>query len=477
MKYTKTARALTRGAGYWSLSHRIRQLSAAHLVLLGFLALIGVGTFLLSLPVSARDGLIPPSTALFTATSAVCVTGLTVVDTGSRFSPFGQAVILLLIQLGGLGYMTGATLVALLAGRNISLRGRVLLGESFELSSLQDRVRLVRSAVFTTLAIEAIGALLLAARFAALPGFAAPEALSFGLFHSVSAFCNAGFDLMGYRHPPGTSLVPYVDDVWVNGIIAALVVCGGLGFATLWEVGSRSRRRRLSLHTRICLVGTALLLGIGFLGVLGLEWNNRATLGGLPAPSQVLAAFFQSVSARTAGFQTLAVGEMRSITLLLLCLLMFVGACPGGTAGGIKVTTLAIILGSVWSTLRGREEPELFGRRIIAQQLLRALSIVTLAIGVALLALGILVFTEPDGLRRAQVTPNVFMALVFEVTSALGTVGMSTGITPHLSGVGQAVIIVLMFVGRVGPLTAAAALTARQPVRRPRFAEERVLLG
>lgn len=441
------------------------QLTPAQILVLGFAGLILLGTVLLMLPVSSAAGKVTPFlTALFTATSAVCVTGLVVVDTATYWSPFGHAVILGLIQVGGLGIMTMSSVAAFIVGKRITLRERLVMREAFGSVSLSGLVRLVQQVLLITVVIELAGAIILALRWSA--DYPWPKAVWLGIFHAVSAFCNAGFDLFS------TSLVRFVDDLVVIPTVSALIFLGGIGFPVILELWHWLRRRcceRLSLHTRLVLQVSALLIFAGTLLIYVFERDNPATLQPLSPLGQWLAAFFQSVSPRTAGYNSIDIGQMREVTLFLIITFMFVGASPASTGGGIKTSTFGALMAAVWSVIRGRHEVELAERRLARDIVDKSLAIVAIAIGIVLTMTALILTTHPFDLVDAM----------FEVTSAFGTVGLSTGVTPHLSGLGQILITLTMFVGRVGPLTLAVALAQRSVARTPavRYPEDRVMIG
>lgn len=435
-------------------------LNPAQTIIAGFATIILVGAVLLSLPISSAAGKSTPFlTALFTATSAACVTGLVVVDTGTYYSVFGQLVILVLIQLGGLGYMTVATLMALIVGRRIGLRERIILQESHDLYTMGGVVRFTRNIVLVTAAIEVVGALLLSVRF--VPDMGVVRGLYAGIFHSVSAFNNAGFDIMGgFR-----SLTGYAADLPVTLVIAGLIITGGLGFIVLTDLATRPRR--LSLHSRIVVATSGALIGLGIVLIMLLEYSNPNTLEPLSPVRQLLAAFFQSVTPRTAGFNTIDIAQLREPTLMLLIALMFIGASPGGTGGGIKTTTFVAPMAVIVSMLRGRTDPELLGRRLPPVVVYKAVTIALVAVA----------FVVTMGTTLSFVERIDFVPALFEVTSAFGTVGLSTGITPDLTTAGRVLVMVTIFVGRVGLLTVAFALTRRQQAMNYRYPEERILIG
>ena len=416
-----------------------------------------------------------PGVAFFTAASAVCVTGLTVVDTPGTFSPLGQGLILLLVQAGGLGYMTASTLMAALLRRQPGLQDRLLLRDALGEVTLADTVRLFQAAVRFTLAMEAAGALLLALRFAGDPGRSPGEALWLGLANSVSAFCNADFVWLGTAGSPG-SLGPYVADPLVNLTLASLIVTGGLGFVVCHELAGLRSGRRLSLQAKVVLgMSAALILG-GTLLVAAFEWSNPGTLGRLSPPHRVLAASFEAIAVRTAGFTTLDFSQLHVATLTTLTLLMFVGASQGGTGGGVKTTTLAVCLAAGAASLRRRPDVELLSRRVPAEVATRALVLVgASALAVEAASLGLLC---TDGARLAALgVTDAFVRLRFEAVSAFATAGVSTGITPMLSDGGRLILMSLMFAGRLGLVTLASAALIGDTLVQRRWPEERIPLG
>lgn len=446
----------------WFLS-RVNTASPAQVLVAGFAALILIGAMLLALPVSSRDArALAFLDALFTSTSAVCVTGLVVVDTHDQFSLFGQLVILCLIQVGGLGIMTVSTLIFLLLGRRVTLRSRLLIQEAMNQLTLEGMVRLIRKVLLVTAVVEGLGAVLLAIRWSFDMGF--PRCLYYGVFHAVSGFCNAGFDLFGgFR-----SLTGYAADVWVNLVMTGLIIIGGLGFSVVSEVIAHRRGCKLSLHARVVLLTTAVLIAAGTVVIFLLELDNPATLKPLSPLGKVLSAYFQAVTPRTAGFNTLPIGDMRAATQLFIIILMFIGASPGSTGGGIKTSTFATLLLAVRSVVRGREDVEVFERRIPHRIVYRALAVSMISLALVIVITMALSIVRHDGL----------LPVLFEATSAFGTVGLSMGITPSLSALGKVLIICTMFAGRVGPLTVATAIAQRQHAANAvRYPEERVMVG
>lgn len=435
---------------------------------LGFLALIVLGGALLSLPCAAQNGRsIGLGNALFTATSAVCVTGLVAVDTGTTFSLFGQLVLLLLIQIGGLGFMAFATLTMQLLGRKIGLRDRMLLRESMNTTGLSGLVRLTRWYLLAALVIEGGGAALLAIRFVPLLGWG--KGLYFSLFHAVSAFCNAGFDLFGHF----SSLTAFQQEPLVLLTISALIVLGGTGFAVLGEViHQRFRWRKLSLHSRLALGMSGVLLVLGMAFFCLTEWQNPATLGGISGTADKLVnALMQSATMRTAGFNSVELAAMRQSSKLMSVVLMFIGASPASTGGGVKTTTVAVLALTVWSVIRGDADVQMAHRRVPPGLIRRALAIVSISLAMALGGTMLLTLLEGDG--------RSFLDMMFEAFSAMATVGVSSVGTPNLTTGSKLVLALMMFFGRVGPLTMASALASRQGKNRTkiRYPEEEITIG
>ena len=445
---------------------RLRLPSLHHpsqVVVTGFAVAILVGTVLLMLPV-ARTGAggAPVLVALFTATSAVCVTGLVVVDTPSYWSPFGEAVILGLIQLGGLGIMTAASLLGLLVSRRMGLRSRLTAATETKSLGIGDVRQVLFGVLRVTLLFEALTALALTLRFAVGYDMAFLTALYHGVFHAVSAFNNAGFALYS------DNLIGFVADPWVNLPLAAAVIAGGLGFPVLFELRRQLRRPRgWSLHTKLTVTMTAVLLVGGTLFVTASEWHNPGTLGSLDPAGRLLAGFVQAVMPRTAGFNSVDTGAMYDGTLLGTIVLMFIGGGSAGTAGGIKVTTFVVLFVAIYAEVRGESSVNAFDRRIGSRVQRQALTVALLAVA-AVVASGLAIMEMTD-LRMA--------AVMFEVTSAFATVGLSTGITADLPGPAQLLLVLLMFVGRLGPITFASALALRERQRLYQLPEGRPIIG
>jgi len=430
---------------------------------IGFALIIAVGMVLLKLPVSVRSGHeLSWLDAAFTAASATCVTGLTVVDTGVVFSSFGDGVILALVQVGGLGFMTIGTLFAFFLRRKVSLKERLLLQEALNQGNLEGIVRLVRKVILYALTIEAAGSLLYALRFMTQMSFG--KALGYGVFHSVSVFNNAGFDLFGeYR-----SMAAYVSDPFVNTVSILLILLGGLGFVVLADLVDYPIRRRLSLHSKIALSTTLLLSFGGAAVILIYEYTNENTFGALGTVDQIFAALLHSVSPRSAGISTLDVSSFRQATQFLLIWLMFIGASPGSTGGGIKTTTFAVLVFAVLAVVRGKTDVVIFRSRIERERVYKAITVTLLSLSLILLVTMILSITEN----------HMFMGVLFEVTSAFTTSGLSMGLTPDLSPVGKMLIMGMMYFGRVGPLTLFYAVGPK-PGRRQlyRYAEGKIIIG
>ena len=437
----------------------------ARAVLVGFAGLITVGTLVLVTPLASADG--SPTnwvTALFTATSAACVTGLVTVDTGTHWSPFGQTVILVLIQAGGLGVMTLGSLMILLIGRRLGVRATMLTAAESRSLGPEDVRVVVVGILRMTLLIEAVTAALLTARFVIGYGEPLGAALWDGVFHSVSAFNNAGFALRS------DSLVAYAADPWVVGPVMVAVVLGGIGFPVMWEVTRNWRRRTRrpwSIHALITLWTTAALLVLGAVVLVANEWGNPRTLGALDPVGRVLAGSFHSVMARTAGFNSVDIGAMNPESLLFLDVLMFIGGGSAGTAGGVKVTTFALLGFVIYSELRGEPSVHVLRRRLAPDVQRQALTVALLSVAAVITATGLLLALGEDSLDQ----------VLFEVVSAFATVGLSTGITADLPAASQLVLVVLMFFGRLGPLTLGTALALRGRPRRFEYPEERAIVG
>ncbi|MDA8234412.1 MAG: TrkH family potassium uptake protein [Clostridia bacterium] len=438
------------------------KLTPARILVMGFAGVILLGALLLTLPVTTVDGEgLKFLDALFTATSAVCVTGLVVVDTGTTFTVFGKVVIISLIQIGGLGFMTMATLFFILIGKRIGLKERMLMQEALNQVSMEGIVRLTKYVLLATLIIEGIGALILTLTW--LDDLGMPKALWYGLFHSISSFNNAGFDLFGEFR----SLTGFVNDPVVNLTVSSLIILGGIGFTVMADVYRKRSFRKFSLHTKVVLSITGLLLVFGTVMIFLLEQNNPKTLGPLGLGGKILASYFQAVTPRTAGYNTLDMAGLTSATLFLIVILMFIGASPGSTGGGIKTTTFGSLVAAVWAMITGKPDVEIFQRRLHQDMIYKSLSITTIAGLLVIVVTMLLSITE-----KAD-----FLMVLFETVSAFGTVGLTMGLTPQLSALGKLLIILTMFAGRLGPLTLAFSLAYKQQKAVIKQPEEKIIVG
>jgi trk system potassium uptake protein len=445
------------------LSGWLRRRHPAQLIVFAFAVGVIAGAVLLLLPVATSGtGGASVTTALFTSTSALCVTGLVVVDTPTYWSHFGQAVILGLIQIGGLGIMTLASLLALLVARRLGLRTRLLAQAETAAPELRDVRHLVRGVVVLSLLFEAAAAVVLAVRFWIAYDMELGSAVWRGVFHAVSAFNNAGFALWS------DSLVGFATDAWVSVTVVLAVIAGGLGFPVWLELWRRGvSPRTWTLHAKLTVGMTFALVALGFVAVAAFEWSNAATTGDLDTGGKLVTAFFQGVTPRTAGFNTLDYGSLTEETLYVTDVLMFIGAGSASTGGGIKVTTFALLFLMVWSEVRGDPEVSAFGRRVPAHAQRQALAIAFIA--TLAVSAGTLVLMADSA--------HPFRAVLFEAVSAFGTVGLSTGITSDWNDLGRVVLVTLMFLGRTGPYTLAVALALRERQRLYRFPEERPIIG
>lgn len=438
------------------------KLSPPRILVLGFAAIILIGSLLLMTPLANTTGKpLPFVDALFTATSATCLTGLVVRDTGVYFSTFGQIVIMTLIQVGGLGFMTMATLFSLVFKRRISLRDRLLLQEAMNQNTMEGIVRLIRKVLMYSLIIEASAAILFTIRWA----FDMPlgRAFYYGIFHAVSLFNNAGFDLFGEFR----SLTGYVDDPLVNFVTMFLIVSGGLGFIVLSELVDFRRSRKLSLHSKVVLSMTGILIVVGAVVIFVFEFTNAKTMGSLDWSGKIWGSFFQSVTSRTAGANSVDIGALRQASQFIIIILMFIGASPGSTGGGIKTTTFMILVGAVISMIRGRDDLVLFRYRLAQERIFKAVTITMLALFLVIAVAMVLSTTEDAS----------FLSILFETTSAFATVGLSMGLTMDLTDIGKVILCFMMFTGRLGPLTLAYALGPKKGKELYRHPEGKMIIG
>lgn len=441
-------------------------MSATKLVALCFLGIILLGTGLLMLPVSSRSGepcqFLP---ALFTATSATCVTGLTPFDTWTQWSGFGQVVLLCLIEIGGLGFMSAATLVIFLFRRKVGLRQRMLIAQALSLNEMDGVVRLQRMVIFGSLGFEAAGALILTLWFWPQYGFV--RALRWGVFHSISAFCNAGFDIFGSMEP-GSSLLLFQNDPVVLLTLGALVVLGGLGFLVWQDIAEKRSWKKLSVYSRLVLLATAMLIVSGWALICILEWNNPETLGNLSVGSKLLGGLFQSITLRTAGFDAINQAGLTQGGKAVSMVLMLIGGSSGSTAGGLKTVTFLVVLLFIWARARGRSNVSAFCRTIPQEQALNAMTISLMMVLLSVLG----------GIFVCATSPVSFTDGLFEAISALATVGLTAGATGLLSVPAKILIIIFMYFGRVGVLTISLGfLMGNQAVERFRYAETSLLIG
>ena len=447
-------------AGKWKITK-------SQIIVIGFLSVILFGSVLLMLPIASRERTVTSFIdALFTATTSTCVTGLVVYDTYTHWSLFGQIVILCLIQIGGLGFMTLATLFSLAIRRKISYNERLLISETLGKDSAQGVVSLTQHILIGTLAVEGAGILILAVKF--IPDFGFSTGLYYAVFHSISAFCNAGIDLMGGQSGQFSSLTAYADDWVVNLTIMSLIVIGGLGFM-VWENLYRSKGSRdLNINTRLVLTITVILIVGGALLILLFEYDNPGTLSGKTWEEKILASLFQSVTCRTAGFNTVDLAQMRNASILVMTILMFIGGAPGSTAGGVKVTVIGVLFFTILSTVRNNDDVNLMGKRLGKNAVFRAMMVFIFAIVILFTGTLLLCAFEDISIRES----------VFEVASALGTVGLTLGITPSLGLASKVVLICIMFMGRVGVFTIAVSISLKNNQTQPkiRYPEDRIMI-
>ncbi|MBQ8596429.1 MAG: Trk family potassium uptake protein [Lachnospiraceae bacterium] len=441
-------------------------LTHVQVIAMGYLAVILLGTLLLLLPFSTRTGQSTDFlTALYTAASATCVIGFVLVDTAMHWTLFGQLVILLMIQIGGLGFMTMGILLAMILKKRITLRARGLLQESMNYMQMGGVVRLVRTALFGTLLFEGVGAVLLAVRFVPLFGFW--KGTYYSIFHSISAFCNAGFELMGSYSGEYSSLTAFSGDVLVNITVIILTVAGGIGFFVWTDLRQNKLHfKKYMLHTKIAISTSLILLVGGMVFYLLFEWDNL--LAGMSVGDKILAAAFSSANARTTGFNTVDPGSMTSASKLLTMVLMFIGGSPGSTAGGIKTVTLTVLIVYVWSNLRGSSGINIFNRRLEGETVRKASNVVMISLLMAIGAAGFICFMQPE-LPLEDV--------LFEVVAAIGTTGLSTGLTREITGLSRAVMLVLMYCGRIGSMSFALSLMEKKKAPPVKLPAEKIMIG
>ena len=442
-----------------------RAVSNSRLVALTFMALILIGALLLMLPFASRNGQSAgPVTALFTATSATCVTGLVLADTWSQWSNFGQMVILGMIEIGGLGFMSAASLAWFSLRRKISIQKQLVMAEAIG-SDMDDVVEHQKRLLIRAFTVEGAGAVILTARF--LTEYSFPQALKLGLFHSVSAFCNAGFDILGFRQP-GASLIIYQTDPVICLTLSALVILGGLGFLVWDEVLKERNPKKWSVYTKLVMITTGVLLGAGTILFCLLEWGNPSTLGMMKTPQKLLAAFFQSMTLRTAGFAGVDQGLLTPAGKAVSIFLMLIGGSSGSTAGGLKTVTFVVLLMFLWNRMRGRRTVSVFSRTISNDHVLNAITIFMLMVLLAFSGATVICATSPVG----------FADSLFETVSAIGTVGLTAGATPRLSLISKLMIMLFMYFGRVGLLTISFGFLKNKPSgEKYKYANTDLLIG
>lgn len=439
------------------------RLSGVQILALGFILVILIGGILLSLPISSANG---ESTnfldALFTSTSAVCVTGLVTLDTGTHWNEFGQIVIMLLIEVGGLGFMSFATFIAVLLGKKITLRDRLLMQEAMNTFNIQGLVRMVRYVLGFTFAVQFFGALLLSTQF--IPQFGLLKGIYFSIFHSISAFCNAGFDLFGGF----SSVTAYSSNVVVLLTISSLIIIGGLGFTVWLELYNYRGLKKLSVHSKIVILITVVLLIGGTILMYLFEMNNPETIGHMGFGDKLLNSYFASASPRTAGFNSVSTDGMTNSGKFLTIILMFIGGSPGSTAGGLKTATFGIVILTVISVIRGREDTQVFGRRFSKELVYKSFALLIIGMALVIGVSMLLSITDPN---------ESFINILYEATSAFGTVGLTTGVTQRLSTAGKIIIMITMYCGRVGPMTVALAFLRNKKKQTHKYPEGKILIG
>lgn len=453
-------------SGGWFMGKRSKALNPTKIIAITFAVIILLGTAALMLPIASRSGTscgLRP--ALFTATSATCVTGLVLYDTWTQWTGFGQAVILALIEIGGLGFMSAASFLIFLLRRKVGLKQRMIMAQAMSMTDLRGVVRLQKLVLFGSLGIQTAGALLLFVRF--LPEYGPWTALKWGVFHSVSAFCNAGFDILGSVQP-GIGMMKFQSDPVVLLTLSALIVVGGLGFLVWQELATERSFRKFSVYTKLVLITTGFLLLGGTVLFCILEWNNPNTLGAMSPGDRILNAFFQSVTVRTAGFASIDQAALTDGGKAVATVLMLIGGSSGSTAGGVKTVTMVVLLLFIAARARGKETVCVFKRTIPSSQVMDAMTIITILVGLAMFG----------SIFICATSPFTFVDALFESVSALATVGLTAGGTPLLSVPAQILIIIYMYFGRVGVLTIALGfLMGNKAQERFQYAQTKLLIG
>lgn len=447
---------------YINVTKKIR-LNAVQILALGFFMVILIGGILLSLPISSASGNATNFLdSLFTSTSAVCVTGLVTLDTGTHWNYIGKTIIIILIQIGGLGFMSFTTLFALLIKKKITLKERLILQEALNTFGIQGLVRLMRYILVFTFSVELLGALLFATQF--IPQFGLMKGIYYSIWHSISSFCNAGFDLMGHF----SSITAYASNATILLTVATLIIIGGLGFTVWSELYNYKGYKKLSLHSKVVITITSILLIGGTILMFIFEYNNPGTIKDMNFIDKITNSIMASVSPRTAGFNSVSTADMTNAGQFLTILLMFIGGSPGSTAGGIKTATFGILIVTLISIIRGRDDAEVFNKRISKDAVYKAFAVFMIGSGLVILVTLILCVTE-GGIS--------FKYLLYEATSAFATVGLTLGATTHLSIIGKIIIMITMYLGRVGPMTVVLALANRKKKSAYKFPEDKILIG
>lgn len=446
----------------WNFKRNIK-LKGVQILALGFMLVILTGGIILTLPITTISG---ESTnfldALFTATSAVCVTGLVVVDTGTHWNMFGQTVIMILIEIGGLGFMSFTTLIAIILGKKITLRERLILQDAMNTFNIQGLVKMVKYVLVFTISVQFFGALLLSTQF--VPQYGIGKGAFYSIFHSVSAFCNAGFDIIGNF----SSLTTYNSNIVVIMVISALIIIGGLGFTVWSELYNNKSLKRVSLHSKMAILMTTILVLGGTLLMFLFENNNINTISNMSFGDKVMNSFFASVTPRTAGFNSIPTDGMTTAGQFLTIILMFIGGSPGSTAGGIKTTTIGILIVTVICVIRGREDSEVFKKRFSKDLVYKAFTLLFIGVSLVIVVTMLMSYTEKGA---------SFMEVFYETVSAFGTAGLSLGLTSKLSTIGRILMILMMYLGRVGPLTVVLSITKKKLNSGVKYPEGKILIG
>lgn len=439
------------------------KLKGVQILALGFILVILVGALILTLPISTTSG---ESTnfldALFTATSAVCVTGLIVVDTGTYWNMFGQTVIMILIEIGGLGFMSFTTLIAIILGKKITLRERLILQDAMNTFNIQGLVKMVKYVLVFTVTVQFFGALLFSTQF--VPEYGLGRGIFYSIFHSISAFCNAGFDIFG----DFISLTSYNSNAVVILVASALIIIGGLGFTVWSELYSSKSLKKVSLHSKMVILMTTVLVLGGTVLMFLFENNNVNTIADMSFFDKIMNSFFASVTPRTAGFNSISTDEMTTAGQFLTIILMFIGGSPGSTAGGIKTTTIGILIVTIICVIQGREDSEVFKRRFSKDLVYKAFTLIFIGISLVIVVTMLLSYTEKGA---------SFISLFYETVSAFGTAGLTLGLTSELSSVGKVLIMFMMYLGRVGPLTVVLSITRKKINSGIKYPEGKILIG